>query len=134
MKRRCSERCGKCTEFKKNNCKDCNSVIYGTTSLTLGNCLITGRLRNELNACDLTDKELGIVETMNKFNEQKEDLKQTIENILNSLLHDFYVKNGIITGDITPLQSEEWEVLRDKYAELFIELAVYNTPHHLNQD
>lgn len=49
--------CGKCANFQKNGCKRSFDIIYNTKPVLIGNCLITRRLRNELNRCDLTSEE-----------------------------------------------------------------------------
>lgn len=55
----CNKLCGKCNKWKSNGGMTSFGAAYNEKLLSnkLGNCTITGRLKNELNGCDIKERK-----------------------------------------------------------------------------
>ena len=54
------------------------------------------------------------------------DIQKRISVALENLLTDIYTEKGIETGDISPLQSLQWDDITKKAAVLFADLIEQN--------
>lgn len=55
-----------------------------------------------------------------------EKINECIDAALNNALTDCYQKTGIMTGDITPLQQQQWDGIVEQATELFENLILLN--------